>query len=410
MEARDEACYVKIPDGRVLAIGGTFSYLGDPLSWRKSVEAFDPKSGTWFRVASTNARFMYDLRCTVLPDGRVLLVDDGDAEAYDPAADKWTTIERLKAPEGSPMTVLPNGEILFTGGFDRLSADAVKASARSMVFDLQPGTMRAGAALRAPRFYHKVMRMQNGAVLLLGGEGGTLEIIEKQLSTRQVIDTVESFAWEPSLRVTLDQGFYVAAASLSAAGDRGFWGLEVKGNEPFHGGLNAGGLLDAGGQEVAFAAFYLAKPQQVRITVNLQNATPLPGPLEASLTLLDQDRKPVGSLTGVGNLVWSQDLQPGFWILELRSSSRAPAATYQLAASVPLLEPGVFAGAVLDPSVGAPGFLAFYLPARQDVSLRLFNQNTYGWPPGAGEVVLTLLDAQGRVIRRVGPGLMQAAP
>ena len=55
----------------------------------------------------------------------------------------------------------------------------------------------------------------------------------------------------------------------------------------------------------------------------------------------------------------------------------------------------------------APGYVAFYLPERQDVTIRLYNENTYGSPRGAGEVILTLYDSSGKVIARSGPG---AAP
>lgn len=37
------------------------------------------------------------------------------------------------------------------------------------------------------------------------------------------------------------------------------------------------------------------------------------------------------------------------------------------------------------------------------MTLRLFNENTYGRPRGVGEVTLTLVDAAGRVIQSAGP-------
>ena len=38
------------------------------------------------------------------------------------------------------------------------------------------------------------------------------------------------------------------------------------------------------------------------------------------------------------------------------------------------------------------------------MTINLYNEQTYGYPRGAGEVILTLYDAAGKVLQRVGPG------
>jgi hypothetical protein len=205
--------------------------------------------------------------------------------------------------------------------------------------------------------------------------------------------------------VTLDPGFYVTTANLNQIGDSGFWGIEVHSSGPLDGGLNFGGLLAGGGKEVGFGAFYIAEPQTVSATVNLQALPGTSGPLEFTLNVLDVNKNRVaGPIQGLGNLTWSQALQPGFYVLELRSSDRAPAASFQMAVNAPRLQAGGSAGASLQASAGVTGFVGFYLASRQDVSINLYNEQTYGFPRGAGEVILTLYDAAGKVLQRVGPG------
>jgi hypothetical protein len=179
---------------------------------------------------------------------------------------------------------------------------------------------------------------------------------------------------------------------------------------PLDGGLNFGGLLAARGAEVGFGAVYIAEPQTVTANLNLQALPGASGPLEVTLRVLDVNKNLVaGPISGLGNLSWSKDLQPGFYVLELRSSDRAPPMSFQMAVTAPQLQAGGSAGARVEKSAGVTGFVAFYLAAKQDVTINLYNENTYGRPRGAGEVILTLMDAQGKVIQQVGPGVMGGA-
>jgi hypothetical protein len=237
--------------------------------------------------------------------------------------------------------------------------------------------------------------MPDGAVLLFGG----------LLENGQATASVERVAWEPRSTTPLETGYYVATASQRPSGSDGFWGIEVHSSGPLDGGLNFGGLLAGGGKEVGFGAFYIAEPQTVSATVNLQALPGTSGPLEVTLNVLDVNKNRVaGPIQGLGNLAWSQALQPGFYVLELRSSDRAPPASFQMAVNAPRLQAGGSAGASLQASAGVTGFVGFYLASKQDVTINLYNEQTYGYPRGAGEVILTLYDAAGKVLQRVGPG------
>jgi hypothetical protein len=169
------------------------------------------------------------------------------------------------------------------------------------------------------------------------------------------------------------------------------------------GGLNFGGTLPGGGKDVGFAGFYLPEAQTVTGSVDFQPIGS--GTFEVTMRLLDVNKQRVApAITGGTHIELTQALPAGFHVIELQTSERSPPATYQFALTAPHLAGGAVAGGVLDPALGAPGFAAFYLPDRQDVTIRLYNENTYGSPRGAGEVILTLYDSAGKVIARSGPG------
>jgi hypothetical protein len=50
--------------------------------------------------------------------------------------------------------------------------------------------------------------------------------------------------------------------------------------------------------------------------------------------------------------------------------------------------------------------MGFYLATRQDVVITLHNQNSYGFPRGAGELILGLKDSSGKVLFQSGPGAL----
>jgi hypothetical protein len=65
---------------------------------------------------------------TLLPNGKVLVLDDGYAELDDPTTEKWTSMEALRADGssvgsyGHSATLLSNGKVLVAGGYDSSAA------------------------------------------------------------------------------------------------------------------------------------------------------------------------------------------------------------------------------------------------------------------------------------------------
>lgn len=390
-EDRALAALMRLRDGRVLAAGGLHIFLGG-FQQINSSEIFDPATKKWAATGNMN-RILGPLQTwTALSDGRGMVLTPGQAEVYDPTTGQWQTINGLSAPGGSAVNLLKSGQVLISGG----TTSSGGSLSRTTIFDPQANRILAGRPMSVSRFSHATVALADGTLLALGGNTGN----------GTLTNSVEMLVpGEPQFRTTLDGGFYVATAEQSRPDGDGLWGIAVHSSGPVDGGLNFGGLLSAGGKEVGFGAFYIANPQTVTGTVNLQALPGATGPLEFTLNVLDVNKNRVaGPIQGLGNLTWSQALQPGFYVLELRSSDRAPAASFQMAVTAPQLQAGGSAGASLQASAGVTGFVGFYLASKQDVTINLYNEQTYGYPRGAGEVILTLYDSAGKVLQRIGPG------
>jgi hypothetical protein len=124
-------------DGRVLVAGFTGCTFGasGPCSYVSVAELYDPASGTW-TATGTMAVAREGFTATLLPDGKVLAVggtklvsgsyDDVDlasAELYDPSTGSWTATARMTAArDGQTGTLLPNGKVLVAGGGSNMLA------------------------------------------------------------------------------------------------------------------------------------------------------------------------------------------------------------------------------------------------------------------------------------------------
>jgi hypothetical protein len=380
-----------LADGRVLAAGGASWGMLSSFDL-KTAELFDPQTGQWKDVASMN-RLSGLVGGVPLRDGRAMVGGYGMVEIYDAVKDQWASPPGLQWRDGAGLAVLPSGLVVISGGNDKQG----QPSSEVTVFDPRSGAVRSAKRLATPRAGHAVAVLPNGRVLALGGR-----------TTGNVpTATVEEILWEPTIPATLAPGFYVATSAPVSARDGGFAGIEVNSGGRMDGGLDFGGTLPAGGRDVGFGGFYLPEAQTVRGSVDFQPTGS--GTFEVTVRLLDVNKQPEAApILGGTHIEFTQALPAGFHVIELQSGDRSPPATYQFALNAAHLAGGAVAGGVLDPALGAPGFVAFYLPDRQDVTIRLYNENTYGSPRGAGEVILTLYDSTGKVIARSGPGA--AAP
>src|SRR5262245_49294854 len=121
--ARDSATAILLTSGQVLVVGGedsSFQSLAD-------AELYDPANGTW-SVTGSLATPRKKHTATLLPNGQVLVSGGlnfssrgsdflSSAELYDPATGLWSaTGSMAEKRENHSATLLPNGQVLVTGG------------------------------------------------------------------------------------------------------------------------------------------------------------------------------------------------------------------------------------------------------------------------------------------------------
>jgi N-acetylneuraminic acid mutarotase len=121
---------VRLPDGRILVVGGiNFEDLATQ-KMSASAQIYDPVSNIWTAVANlSEARYAFVL--ALLPNGLVLAVGGAreydtvwneasfvhEVESYDPVANRWHLAGLLPRPgANSAAAVLPDGRLWLTGG------------------------------------------------------------------------------------------------------------------------------------------------------------------------------------------------------------------------------------------------------------------------------------------------------
>ena len=168
-----------IPD---LAPG--FSWAGTPTDWEG-----DPLGDT----------------TTKLADGRVLVTQGCGtaAELYDPTTGAFSATGSMRANRaGKAATLLRDGRVLFTGGYDcgRAGEDGIWATAE--IYDPTTGTFGATGSMATGREFHTATLLADGRVLIAGGytapppaaAGGiTLASVQTAESAASVLATAEIY-------------------------------------------------------------------------------------------------------------------------------------------------------------------------------------------------------------------------
>lgn len=159
-------------DGEILFVGGS-----GPVAqhYKSRTEEWEPFGAT-FGVGAFS-------QSTGLADGRVLFTGGLDlttgqptsaAAVYDPIAGTTTTLSMNMPRAGHGASLMGNGKVLVTGGFQTFNlADVLGFFAgiqnTTEIFDPVAGTFTAGPNMLEPRGLHTSTTLTNGQVLVAGG-------------------------------------------------------------------------------------------------------------------------------------------------------------------------------------------------------------------------------------------------
>lgn len=127
-QAREQSIAAVLNDGRVLVAGGAVGNFGSYRSLA-SAEIYNPETGTWSSTGAM-AQDRVQFAMVRLPDGRVLAIGGvsrpsgtalASAEIYDPATGSWTPAGTMETRRWNHRALpLPSGDVLVVGGFNRL--------------------------------------------------------------------------------------------------------------------------------------------------------------------------------------------------------------------------------------------------------------------------------------------------
>ena len=184
--------------GRVMVAGGTTTFVDAVAALsnaQDTVEIWNPANGTWTRVASMADRLLApDL--TLLTNGVVLLSGGFDVNSlfgfpipvgsittcrrYDPTTNAWSSAASMYASRGAHglNTVrLADGRVLVTGGASS-GPDLTQAAsiASAEVYNPTTNSWLSLPAMATPRAIHTATVTLAGTVVIAGGAGGTLTV------------------------------------------------------------------------------------------------------------------------------------------------------------------------------------------------------------------------------------------
>ncbi|HEX6795157.1 MAG TPA: kelch repeat-containing protein [Casimicrobiaceae bacterium] len=206
--ARSSHAAARLADGKVLLVGGFGSYTaGDffPVAIGGGT-VYDPVTGTWSGLGG-----LYTPRAqstaTLLANGHVLVaggyaflfdnhgsseVSYALADLFDPIGD-WNSTGPMNARRTAhTATLLPNGQVLVTGGSDSNGAS-------SELYDPMTGTWHVAASMQVARSGHTATLLPDGRVLVVGGSAGnalaSAEIFEPGNVTAATISAAVTGAW-----------------------------------------------------------------------------------------------------------------------------------------------------------------------------------------------------------------------
>jgi photosystem II stability/assembly factor-like uncharacterized protein len=232
--ARSSQTATLLQNGKVLVVGGPFlcNQNGD-CDDPQNAELYDAAAGVWI---NTNKPGIFVHTATVLPNGKILLVAEGDfAELYDPATGTFDVTAKPNTERRSyTITLLPNGKVLLAAGsvyntpailntaelYDPGSTSTPGPSATPSPTPsptasptpstsptpppMAPASWIITGNLNAGRDNHTATRLQNGKVLVAGGNSSN-----GPLKSAELYDPAIG-AWSNTGSLNTDRAFSTA--------------------------------------------------------------------------------------------------------------------------------------------------------------------------------------------------------
>ncbi len=164
---RTEHRAILLKDGCVLVIGGK----------PHVAELYDPKINKFVKIKNMNYP-AYFLQTATLNDGRVLIVTGSKhgevIEVFDPDKREFSVLLD-KIPDKSPsstMTVLKNGNVLFTGGYKKENWYVIETK-ESLIFNSINKQFIKGPNLKIKRGGHVATLLNDGTIFITGGNSAS---------------------------------------------------------------------------------------------------------------------------------------------------------------------------------------------------------------------------------------------
>ena len=170
----------KLPNGKVLVTGG-YAFGAGGYEYYRSAEIYDPAKNSWRKTANMSvARAGHT--ATLLPNGKVLVVGgtgtDSEvnhgiltsAELFDPTTNTWSNAGELNVPRsGHTVTLLNNGFVLIAGG-QNLDEDGLTVNLKSAELYSSDTGFASIADMASAHMQHTATLLRDGSVLIVGGQ------------------------------------------------------------------------------------------------------------------------------------------------------------------------------------------------------------------------------------------------
>jgi hypothetical protein len=177
-----------LPAAGLLAVG---------LAAGPAVPAAAQPSGTWAKTGSMTTPRL-EQTTTLLQNGQVLVVggSGASAELYSPATGTWTATGSMSTARiGYTATLLQNGQVLVAGGAELANQTVTLSSAE--LYSPATGTWSATGSMATARSDHTATLLQNGQVLVAGGQGTCVNVSCPALSSAELYNPATG-TWAPT--------------------------------------------------------------------------------------------------------------------------------------------------------------------------------------------------------------------